>query len=352
MQPSATKCWYNLAMKLFFLIWPSTLGGADSRTVDLLKLLHKDYEITVIPNFNEQLKQAKWTGFLDSLGIKYLPWDDLPSKQEGMAISFCNFWLFDNNNAEALQRIRDMGLRFVWSNDMMYHTDAELKAVARGLVDTAIYTSEFHRSTMSPGFVSAYEVKEKIVPNFVDKSPFSTRAIGDKESFVIGKLSRACASKYSDGFPTFYESLDRNCHFKVMGWDDVLARKYSWHEFDHRWRLYRPDEMSSVDFLRGLDVYVYDCHHSFVENQSRSIVEASLMGIPILAPRKWNFPNMVVHGKTGFLWNDHDECRRYYSILRNDLDLRQEFSKDSPGAMSFFTDKDEHLKLWKALIDG
>lgn len=336
--------------ELFFWHWPSTLGGGDTRMVDLLRLLHKDYRITVVPNFNDQLKQSNWTKFLDSLGVRYMSWEELPPKQDGVAIAFCNFWLFDND-AGRLQRSKEMGLRFVWSNDMMYHTDAEMKAVARGLVDTVIYTSEFHKAALSPEFIKAHQVREEIVPNFVDGSVFPKRQAG-KRFFTIGKLSRACASKYSDGFPVFYESLDRHCNFKVMGWDDALARKYSWHEFGPRWKFHKPDETTSVDFLKGLDMYVYDCHHTFVENQSRSIVEASLMGVPILAPMKWNFPNMVAHGRTGFLWNDYEECGHYYSVMRNDPDLLREFSGNSPKAMSFFTDRAEHLKTWKALIDG
>jgi glycosyltransferase involved in cell wall biosynthesis len=328
------------------------LGGADTRVVDLLRLLHRDYKITVVPNFNDQLKQEKWTNLLDSLGIRYMPWEEMPSKQAGVAIAFCNFWLFDNDNAERLRRAKDIGLRFIWSNDMMYHTDSELKGVAKGLVDTVIYTSEFHKSALSKEFVAAYKVREEIVPNFVDGSVFLARLAGARKNFTIGKLSRACTSKYSDGFPMFYESLDRDCHFKVMGWDDALARKYAWHNFGSRWKFHKPDEMSSIEFLKELDLYVYDCHHTFVENQSRSIVEASLMGIPIIVPRKWNFPNMVVHGRTGFLWNDYEECKHYYSVLRNDPDLLREFSENSPGAMSFFTDKTKHLEYWKALIDG
>jgi len=341
-------------MDLYIFQWPSDLGGADTRLVDLLVLLSKKYNIVVVPNYDDQLLQLKWVDFLNGINVKFVSWNDLPGKCDSVALSFCNFQLF--KEWWRIKRIKDIGFRFVWSNDMMYHIDDEIRAVGEGLVDSVIYTSEFHKSVLSPDFKKANKsVKEFIIPNYIDKSNWVSDVPRkfDKDDFRIGKLSRATFGKFSDGFPMFYESLSDNCKFRIMGWGDDLIKKYSWHCFDSRWEFFKESALSSREFLDGVDVYVYDCHHFFIENQSRSILEASLLGIPVIAPRKWNFPNLVVHGKTGFLWDTFEECVKFFRLLVNDVDLYRELSFNSVcGPVVFFCDEGLHLRYWGELLGG
>src|SRR5437899_10021123 len=93
---------------LFIFGWPSFLGGADTKLAHLLDLLHKDCNITVIPNENRHLHDKRWTKFLDSRQIKYNLLDRLPSKLHGYGLSMSNEGFFTHRIAH---RAKERGLQ-------------------------------------------------------------------------------------------------------------------------------------------------------------------------------------------------------------------------------------------------
>src|SRR5437764_2042669 len=74
--------------------WPSFVGGADTKLAHLLRLLHGQLRITVIPNDPGQLEQRVWTRELDALGIRYSTLEQLPRRLTGFALSLCNDHFF------------------------------------------------------------------------------------------------------------------------------------------------------------------------------------------------------------------------------------------------------------------
>ncbi|MEJ7605166.1 MAG: hypothetical protein WKF37_02620 [Bryobacteraceae bacterium] len=74
--------------RLYFFNWPSHVGGADTKLVHLLLLLHKHCLITVIPNDGSRLREREWTKVLDRLGVRATLLEHLPRQLEGFAI-FC-----------------------------------------------------------------------------------------------------------------------------------------------------------------------------------------------------------------------------------------------------------------------
>lgn len=343
--------WYFIFMNIYIFQWLSPVGGADTRLIDLIDLLREKHTITLIPNVDDQLQQPHWSSFLKSRNIKSCLWGGLPTRLDGVALSFCNFMLFDEE--WRIEKIKKLGLRFVWSNDMMYHTDHELRAVKNGQIDAVLYTSQFHKDVLSKGFKEQFHVKEYIIENYINRD-LHWFFLRDTNNFTIGKLSRADFTKYSDGFPMFYESVAPDSKYCVMGWNENLTKKYSWHSFDQRWSLLNENYISSGEFLRRLNLFVYDCSHIFVENQSRAILEAQLTGLPILAPKKWNFTNMIHHGRDGFLWENFEECRRFYRMIRDNKDLYHELSVYSAdlARKSVYTNKQYHLDSWRKILNG
>ena len=58
------------AARIYCFNWPSHVSGTDTKFVHLLRLLHRDYDITVVPNTREQFEQKKWRRWLAGLGVK------------------------------------------------------------------------------------------------------------------------------------------------------------------------------------------------------------------------------------------------------------------------------------------
>jgi hypothetical protein len=115
-----------------------------------LRLLHREYEITVVPNTRAQLAQRDWGRWLRELGVRAALLEDLPQKLSGWALSLCNgrFW-GEGLGVEARRR----GLRIAWSSEMMWHHAGELAAARLGLMDKVLYVSEVQRAALEPGYV-------------------------------------------------------------------------------------------------------------------------------------------------------------------------------------------------------
>jgi len=338
---------------LYVFQWISDLGGADTRLKELLILLAKDFAITCIPNDISRLNEKQNTDFLDHLGIKYCMPNNLPKRLSGFAYSNCNFRLFSEK--ERIQFIRASGLKFVWSNDMMWTKPEELAAIKEGLVDCVLFTSHFHESIIGKDILKANpDQKTAILENYFDSASWPYIERPEKELVTCGKVSRADFLKFSENFPVFYESAANNLpiDFKIMGWNNELERKYRWFNFSERWEFLPTNAIKAQDFLGGLDIFLYDCNFKFIENQSRAIIESQLTGCPIIAPNKWNFPNMIWNQRTGILWNDLIELQAGLKEII-DYRARKKMGKlASEMTREIWCDAPLALRKWSALLES
>ncbi len=312
---------------IYVFQWISDLGGADTRLKELLVLLKDDFNLTCIPNDEFRLKEKHNTDFLDYLGIKYCRLEDLPKKLEGYAYANCNFRLFREKNR--IDFINQSGLKFIWSNDMMWTTKEELEFISLGKVDLVLFTSPFHKSIIGGSIFAANpNQKGAILENYFDSSTWPYVERPKRDFVVCGKVSRDDMMKFSEDFPVFYESSTKglNVKYSIMGWNENLTKKYSWFKFSDKWNLMPSNKMKTQDYFKSIDIFLYNCNYRFIENQSRAIIESQLTGVPVIAPNKWNFPNMIWDQRSGFLWNSLDELRDSLNALM-DYDFRQRVAK-------------------------
>lgn len=339
-------------MKIYIFQWISELGGADTRLKDLIKLLSQNKEnyICCVPNDNFRLLEKHNIEFFNRHNVDYTSWQVLPDKVDGVAISFCNFRLFSED--WRVKKIKDMGLKFIWSNDMMWHTDEEMQAVENKMVDAYLYTSEFHKLKMSNETIIKNS-KEFIVPNYFDADSYKFFHRQNKNDFTIGKHSRPDDLKFSDDFPLFYHNLNlKNPKYRVMGITKNFKERFRWYNFTEKWDLLQPNQEATSDFLNSLDTYIYNSHPAFIENQSRAIVEAALNGLPILAPNKYNFPNQILDKETGFLWNSFDECKFYAKELEKNFSLREKMGKKANKiSKEIWCNKQRQIYLWSKIFN-
>ncbi len=333
---------------IYFFQWPSDLGGADTRLRDLIKLCAVDYNVTVVPNDEFRLGEERWTSWMESIGVSTATMSALPEKLDGFAFSCCNFRLFSEK--ERLIGIKARGLKFIWANDMMWHTEAELSAIRQGLVDVVLYTSPFHAEKLHADVIASRPLQPmRIVKNYIDASHWPMITRPDRQP-VMGKVSRPDVSKFSDDLPMLWQSAAPLWKYDIMGWDEEVAKKFSWHQFDKRWKLRAPLEIPVSEWLAGVDVFCYNGSYSYIENQSRAVVEAQLSGMPVVAPSKWNFPNMVWNQRTGFLVDDLDSMRSAFETLKNP-DVRWRMGALAREcALRIWCDEREAKKEWHSLI--
>ena len=337
---------------IYFFQWISDLGGADTRLKELIQLFSKSkkYKLFCIPNDDFRLSEYNNISFLKEHGVKILSWKDLPEKTSGFGISFSNFRLFSEKWRK--EKIKSLGLKFIWSNDMMWRTNDELYAFNQNLIDAAIYTSEKHYQDILNSYTES--TKYFIIPNYfeLDNYPFLERS--NKNITTVGKHSRSDILKYSDNFPLFYEQLNiENPEYRIMGFNKNLHNKFKWFDFNDKWDLLVENQENTIDFLKSLDIYVYNSHYKFVETQCRATIEAMLTGLPVVAPLKFNFSNQIWNDKSGFLWNSYEECQTFVKILEKKPLLRKEMGSFARKISShLWCDPVQHLNLWENLFSN
>lgn len=342
---------------IYFFQWISDLGGADTRLKELIQLFSKNsnYNLFSIPNDKGRLFESTNVDFLKNHGVKILSWEDLPDKDSGFAISFSNFRIFSEK--WRIQKIKSMGLKFIWSNDMMWTTPEELEAIQKNYIDIILFTSEFHRYILCNKSEIFSYIKHYIMPNYFHLENYTKGPKKSilKDKFVIGKLSRADEMKFSENFPLFYDKMPvDNPKFRIMGWNDKLNNKFKWFSFNsERWDLLRENKESILEFLSQLDLYVFNAHHEYIENQTRAIIEAQLLGIPAVAPNYGNFPNMIWHGRNGFIYNTVEECYYYVNLINKNKFLYNELSFNSFNlSKQIWTNKESQLKRWENIFNN
>ncbi len=333
---------------LYYFGWPSEYGGADTKAAHLLQLLAGDLQITVIPNFPEQLNQSRWTGFLDSLGVRYTSLDQLPGNLRGVALALCNDQFFVRGlHLEAIKR----GLSVVWSSEMMWHHEHEVQQIKEGTIHRLLYVSEVQRAALR--YESFCDVPTRITGNFVDPCSFPFAVRDDRTGIRMGRLSRAAAEKFPEDFPVFYEALEvPHARFRVMAWSRELSEKYCWHRFDERWDLLASEAESAVSFLQSLDLFVYPLGHQFIESWGRSTVEAMLTGAIPLVPEGHHFSELIVQGETGFMCGDFLEYQEHAQRLAREPAARCAMSLACRDhAVNSLCNADQHRAIWLEALD-
>jgi hypothetical protein len=301
-----------------------------------------------IPNDSFRLKEKHNIDFLKSHNVKIFNWDELPSKLNGIAISFCNFRLF--LDSWRLERIKQSGLKFIWSNDMTWRLDEEIYAIKNGLVDALLYIDQYHQQDLLKEDYGSQ--KYFFIDNYFDieSYPFFDRS---NSVFTIGKHSRPDYLKFSDDFPEVYSLNIIPIKYKVMGVHKDFKERFSWFKFDDKWELMKANAQPTLEFLKSLDVYMYNSHQSFTETQCRATIEATLTGLPIIAPKKHNFFKQVIHGTTGFLFDSIEDSKEYAKELSKDNILRRNMGiKARDLNKSLWCDPQKHVEKWQKLFDS
>lgn len=333
---------------LYYFGWPSDYGGAETKAAHLLVLLAGHIEITVVPNRRDQLSETNWTQLFDKLGIHYCLAEELPAQLDGVALAMCNHAFFVSGICKFAT---DRGLPVIWSSDMGWHHPYEVDVIKGGEISRLLYVSEVQKKVLD--YESFCDVPTRITGNYICPTYFPYHQRAPADSIVVGRLSRDDPQKYPVQFPQSYESLGlKNPRFRVMAWTERMNRTVPDFQFDSRWELLPAQHEPAASFLRSLDLFVYDLGPDCLECWGRSTVEAMLTGAIPIVPNGHHFPNLIVHGETGFLCNSPDEFGSYARELEADPGLRQEMSLACHRhAVDNLCNAQTHRAIWLEALD-
>ena len=304
-------------------------------------MLKPHFGINCVLGDERFLKDRETPRFLNSIGVQSILRRELPKKIDGIALGICELDFFSTCTA---RRIKEAGLKLVWSNEMMWEFKGEAEAVKEGLIDRVLFVSELQRAA----FAKLYHgIDSRVIPNYItpEDFPFVERA---NSTFTIGRLSRPDPVKFPMDFPVFYEELGLDdVKFRVQAWSKELEKKFNWHRFDTRWELLPPNKIPAAKFLQSLDLFVYPLGHQFIESWGRVVAEAMLTGCVPIVPAGHQFHNIFRHGEHGFICKTFAEYRDAVHELHDHASLRREMGRKAADyARHELFDHEKHKRMW------
>ena len=180
--------------KLYLVGIPGKIGGASTKILHLMRLLHGDFQITLVAPEIAVLKDKEVRRSLEPYGIPGTLLKDLPRQLDGVALGICDKDFFVSGRA---REAKARGLKVVWSNEMMWAFKGEAEAVKEGVIDRVLFVSEFQ--------AKAFEEMYRGIPSFLTGNYIDPDDYGWRERrnpiFTLGRLSRADPVKYPLNFP-------------------------------------------------------------------------------------------------------------------------------------------------------
>jgi glycosyltransferase involved in cell wall biosynthesis len=326
---------------VFLMGVPGRLGGASTKLLHLIRLLHDDFDLTFLAPEMWVLKDKEVRHVLEPFALPCHLLKTLPKRIEGVCFAMCDPTFFTSGRALEL---RNRGVKVVWSNEMMFPFKGEAEAASQGLVNRVLFVSEFQAST----FADMYRgVPSFMTGNYIDPDDYSWR---DRKSpvFTLGRLSRADVYKYPLDFPVFYEEMGlKEVRYRVMAWSPELQKQYRWHRFGPEWELLPANKQSALSFLYSLDVFLYPLGHRVKESWGRAVVESMLTGAVPVVPAGHQFHKLMVHGESGFICKEFQEFKAVVRELYENYPLRMRISRQgSEYAREHLCNPEEHRRTW------
>ncbi len=320
---------------------PGRIGGASTKIAHLIRLLHGQRKLTVILPSVAALKDRHIRTLTEPYGVQCITLKDLSKKLEGLVFAVCEKNFFKDGTAT---RLKDRGLKLIWSNEMMFPFDGEAEAAKNGLIDRALFVSTFQ----ADAFTEMYRgVSSFITGNYIDPEDFPP-CDRKNSSFIVGRLSRPDVDKYPLDLPAFYEELGlSDVCYRVMAWSSELERQYRWHKFSSNWELLPPNKEPVHRFLSSLDVFLYPLGHRIKESWGRAVVEAMLTGCVPVVPAGHQFETFMESGQTGFIFRAYHEVKAIMHELNENYALRKMLGQQcAEHARENLCNADKHRAIW------
>ncbi len=277
--------------------------------------------------------------------------ESVPGLAGSPAIGFCN--------AEFLahaHRLRKIGCPVVWVNCMTFLFDREKRFYAEhGPFDAQVFQSEFQRMSLEPQLASSgYDpATGHLIRGAFDLSEwtFQPRAHAKGEPFVVGRMARPDADKWSSNTWRIYERIQyRQRRAVVLGMNEKthakLGKPPEWAE------CLKPMAMPVPEYLAGLHCLL-PVNGGARENWPRAGLEAMAAGVPVVAQNEWGWREMIDHGVTGFLGSGDEELAHHAASLAYDEELRMRIVHAARAKLvREFANPDVLAAAWLRLFDS
>jgi hypothetical protein len=339
-----------MTSEIFFAGFPSRYGGADTELDHLIDLL-RDHGVAVhlVPMFGaDDEMQASVVArgcTIDSYR------DDV--FRDRVVASFCN-----GNFLERLPAIARAGRprKVIWFNCMTNLFDLERRAHAAGLIDEFGFVSSFQETCLRPALEQIGPFSKLAYRPYFNVARVPWRHRPWEGEYRIGRVSRDDGSKFAADTWRIFDrvlvpaSLQKKVY--LLGYGPNAAARIGPAPTSLDWRTWAGNEIPSDELFRTIDTMIHKTGGSR-ESYCRVLIEAYAHGVVPIVERDYAFPELVVHGETGFMAATSDEMSHYASRLAFDPTEHRRLAENGRRHLETLVDRDACWAGWEALFrDG
>ncbi len=292
--------------------FPSFYGGADTELDHLIDLFRRfGVEVHLVPMHGAD-PRMRASVIERGCSVHEYKEDIFAGKT---VVCFCNgTFLKKLPDIVAAGRPR----KVIWFNCMTWLFDPEKQAHKLGLIDYFGFQSEYQKKLLLPQL-------EQIAPAqvFPYKPYFNAARIQWQYRpwngyYKIGRISRDDANKFAHDTWRIFERVlvPKNVGKKVyiLGYGPNAKRKIGPAPTTLDWLTWSPNSISAEQFYSTIHTMIHKTGGSR-ENCPRILFEAHAYGVVPVVEHDFAFPELVVHGETGFMGSTSDEMSYYASLL-------------------------------------
>ena len=330
--------------------FPSSYGGADTELdhqIDLWRAF--GLEVHLVPMFGAEPEMVESVVARGCHVHDYR--DDIFADR--VVVSFCN--------GEFLQHLPAIAAAgrprcTVWFNCMTWLFETEKELHRRGLIDCFGFVSDFQKDMLVPQLESIAPVR------LFDYRPhFNTARVEWRYrewdgTYRMGRISRDDEHKFSADTWRIFDrvlvpaGLQKKVY--VLGFGPNAERRIGSAPPSLDWQTWAPNGISATAFYRTIDTMVHKTGGSR-ESYCRVLVEAYAHGVVPVVENDYAFPDLVVHGETGFMSSDSDEMSFYASWLAmNPAEHRRMAENGRRHLERTLSDPETCWRAWSALLDA
>jgi hypothetical protein len=348
-------------MKIFQLGYPGAMGGANTECWHTLRLWREaGWQVTMIPTWGAD---SHWEEKLDSIGVKTVHVDvdkleTVPGLAGSIVVGMCNQHFCrtlpqDGGPADNFARLKAMGCKTIWAPCMTFIFSHEVVTWTRhGLPDGFMFQSEFQRDRFAAAYKRyGYQPEQGHLIRgafFADEFDFNPAKRVAGEPFVIGKLARPDADKWSAHHWQVVEAVKHPDRVAMcMGWTGKLAAKVG---PPPNWAVcLAPQEVTPQEFLSQCHCLL-TLNGGAAENWPRVGLEAMAAGVPIVAQNAWGWQEMIEHNVSGFLCANDSELVYWLDYLAGTEFRRREIAEAGRVRCEELSEPGAIIEGWRRLF--
>ncbi len=295
--------------------FPSPYGGADTELDHQISLWRRrEVDVHLVPMFGADARTRERMLARGCSIHEYR--DDIFRGQ--VVVSYCNGEFLAH-----LPRIMAAGrpAKVVWFNCMTWLFDGEREAHRQGWIDLFGFVSAYQRSLLEPQLAALGRVRSFSYRPYFDLGEIEWRYRPWNGTYRVGRISRDDAGKYAADTWRIFDrvivppGLAKKVY--LLGYGANAAAKIGPAPSGLDWQTWAPGGIPASDFYRTIDTLIHKTGGSR-ESYCRVVIEAYAHGVVPIVEDDYAFPEIVVHGETGFRASESDEMSWYAGLLARD----------------------------------